>query len=83
MALAGSVLTYLFWQEGIAVRGPAATSVLLNLVPVAALVFAAALVRRPEAAQLAGMAIAIFGVLLGSGRVRRPRAWRGSGRGDR
>lgn len=73
MALAGSVLTYLFWQQGIAVRGPAATSVLLNLVPVAALVFAAALGRRPDPAQVAGMAIAIFGVLLASGRVRWPR----------
>ncbi len=76
MALAGSVLTYLFWQEGIAVRGPAATSVLLNLVPVAALVFAMMVGRRPDAAQVAGMTVAIFGVLLASGRVWRPRAWR-------
>ncbi|MBI1417495.1 MAG: EamA family transporter [Limimaricola sp.] len=76
MALAGSVLTYLFWQEGIAVRGPAATSVLLNLVPVAALVFAMMLGRRPDATQVAGMAIAIFGVLLASGRLRRPRVCR-------
>lgn len=69
MALAGSVLTYLFWQKGIAVRGPAATSVLLNLVPVAALIFAAAFGRLPDNKQLLGMAIAIFGVLLASGRV--------------
>jgi len=66
MALAGSVLTYLFWQEGIAVRGPAATSVLLNLVPVAALFFAAAFGRLPGLEQVLGMAIAIFGVLLAS-----------------
>jgi drug/metabolite transporter (DMT)-like permease len=76
LALAGSVLTYLFWQVGIAVRGPAATSVLLNLVPVAALIFAAALGQRPEPSGLAGMAITIFGVLLASGRVR-PRIWHG------
>lgn len=67
MALAGSVLTYLFWQKGIAVRGPAATSVLLNLVPVAALIFAAAFGRLPDPAQVLGMAIAIVGVLLASG----------------
>ena len=73
MALAGSVLTYLFWQEGIAVRGPAATAILLNLVPVAALVIAVALGRRSDPSQVAGMATAIFGVLLTSGRVRRPR----------
>lgn len=69
MALAGSVLTYLFWQQGIAVRGPAATAVLLNLVPVAALVIAVALGRRTDFAQLAGMVVAISGVLLASGRV--------------
>lgn len=76
MALAGSVLTYLFWQQGIVVRGPAATAVLLNLVPVAAPVIAVALGRRTNPEQLAGMAVAIFGVLLASGRVPfRPR-WR-------
>lgn len=75
MALAGSVLTYLFWQKGIAVRGPAATSVLLNLVPVAALVFAAAFGRTPDVAQVIGMAVAIFGVLLASGRIVSP-GWR-------
>lgn len=67
MALAGSVLTYLFWQVGVAVRGPTATSVLLNLVPVAALGFAAAFGRVPDLVQVAGVAVAIFGVLLASG----------------
>ncbi|MBI1171958.1 EamA family transporter [bacterium] len=69
MALAGSVLTYLFWQVGISVRGPAATSVLLNLVPVAALGIAAALGRHPDPGQVAGVALAILGVLLASGRI--------------
>ncbi|MEA5160220.1 EamA family transporter [Cereibacter johrii] len=74
MALAGSVLAYLFWQVGIQVRGPGATAVLFNLVPVSALAIAALLGRRPELAQLAGVALAIFGVLLASGRLsRRPR----------
>ncbi len=41
MALVGSALALIFWQVGIARRGPGATSVLFNLVPVSALVVAA------------------------------------------
>lgn len=75
MALIGSVLAYLFWQVGISVRGPAATSVLFNLVPVSALLIAAAFGRMPHLTQVIGVAVAIFGVLLASGRIgRRPRA---------
>ena len=70
MAIPASVLAYLFWQVGIAVRGPGATSVLFNLVPVAALVVAAGFGRMPAATQILGVAIAIFGVLLSSGRLR-------------
>ncbi|KEP68575.1 permease [Thioclava dalianensis] len=72
MALAGSVLAYLFWQTGIARRGPGPTSILFNLVPVSALVIAAAFGEIPNASQLAGVAVAIFGVLLASGRLRLP-----------
>lgn len=72
MALAGSVLAYLFWQVGIQVRGPGATSVLFNLVPVSALAIAALFGRMPELSQLAGVALAIFGVLLASGRLTPP-----------
>ncbi|SJZ68989.1 DMT family transporter [Consotaella salsifontis] len=71
MALIGSVLAYIFWQIGIAARGPAATSVLFNLVPVSALVVAAAFGRIPDWSQVLGVAIAIFGVLLASGRFTR------------
>lgn len=73
MALVGSVLAYIFWQLGIAVRGPAATSILFNLVPVAALFVAAACGRMPAASQVAGVIVAIFGVVLASGRLRLPR----------
>ncbi|SNY90540.1 EamA-like transporter family protein [Cohaesibacter sp. ES.047] len=69
MALVGSVLAYLFWQIGIAVRGPAATSVLYNLVPVSALIIAACFGRMPDGVQILGVFVAIFGVLLASGRV--------------
>ncbi|WP_116132123.1 DMT family transporter [Tropicimonas sp. IMCC34043] len=69
MALAGSVLAYICWQVGITVRGPGATSVLFNLVPVSALVVAAGFGRIPEPSQILGVAVAIFGVLLASGQV--------------
>ncbi len=71
MALVGSVLAYIFWQIGIARRGPGATSVVFNLVPVSALVVAALFGRMPEFSQITGVAIAIFGILLASGRLPR------------
>lgn len=69
MALVGSVLAYIFWQVGIARRGPGATSVMFNLVPVSALVVAAIFGRTPDAMQVAGVAVAIFGILLASGKL--------------
>ncbi|MBN9242301.1 MAG: EamA family transporter [Mesorhizobium sp.] len=69
MALVGSVLAYIFWQVGIARRGPGATSVLFNLVPVSALVVAAVFGRTPDVTQIAGVAVAIFGIMLASGKL--------------
>ncbi|WP_319519270.1 DMT family transporter [uncultured Martelella sp.] len=74
MAVVGSVLAYIFWQIGIAKRGPGATSVVFNLVPVSALVIAAVFGRMPDLYQVAGVAIAIFGILLASGRLPRLKA---------
>ncbi|WP_374425372.1 DMT family transporter [Paracoccus sp. (in: a-proteobacteria)] len=68
MALFGSALAYIFWQVGVSVRGAGPTSVLFNLVPVAALILAAILGRMPQPMQVAGVAIAILGVVLASGR---------------
>ena len=76
MAIPGSVLAYLFWQVGIARRGPGATSVLFNLVPVAALLVAAGFGRIPAVTQILGVAVAILGVLIASGRLRLHRAGR-------
>jgi drug/metabolite transporter (DMT)-like permease len=73
MALVGSVLSYIFWQVGISVRGAGATSILFNLVPVAALVVSAACGRHPEPLQVVGFVVAILGVLLASGRLGSPR----------
>ena len=75
MALVGSVLSYIFWQIGIAVRGPSATSVLFNLVPIAALGVATVCGRMPAPSQVTGVAIAILGVVLASGKLRLPQ-WR-------
>lgn len=70
MALFGSALAFAFWQQGIAVRGPAATAVLFNVVPGSALAVAALFGRIPGWSQLAGVAIAILGVLIASGQLR-------------
>lgn len=79
MALVGSVLAYIFWQVGIAKRGPGATAVLFNLVPVSALLVAAVLGRPPGFSQVAGVAIAIIGIVFASrGRKSLP-----TGSGDR
>lgn len=66
MALVGSVLAFAFWQEGLARRGAAATSVLFNLVPVSALAVAAGFGRMPGWDQALGVAVAIFGVWIAS-----------------
>ena len=72
MALIGSVLAFVFWQVGIAQRGPAATSVLFNLVPVSALAVAAGFGRMPAGSQVLGVAVAILGVWLASRPGREP-----------
>lgn len=72
MALIGSVLAIVFWQIGITVRGPGATSVLFNLVPVSALAVSALFGRVPGWSQVLGVAVAILGVWL-AGRKRKQR----------
>jgi drug/metabolite transporter (DMT)-like permease len=69
MAVVGSALALIFWQVGIARRGPSATSVLFNLVPVSALVVAAIFGRMPDMMQIAGVAVALFGIMLASGKL--------------
>ncbi|HET8899732.1 MAG TPA: DMT family transporter, partial [Rhodanobacteraceae bacterium] len=69
MALAGSVLAYIFWQVGITRRGPGATAILFNIVPVSALIVAALFGRLPGFMQIAGVLVAIFGILLASGKL--------------
>lgn len=68
MGIAGSVLAYLFWNVGIAVRGPGKTSIFFNFVPVFALLIEITMGTMPHLVQIIGIAITIFGVLVGQGR---------------
>ncbi|QRZ14828.1 EamA family transporter [Paracoccus methylovorus] len=67
MGIAGSVLAYLFWNVGIAVRGPGKTSIFFNFVPVFALMIEITLGTIPHLVQIIGIAITICGVLVGQG----------------
>ncbi|WP_288960284.1 DMT family transporter [uncultured Sulfitobacter sp.] len=69
MGIAGSVLAYLFWNVGIAVRGPGKTSIFFNFVPVFALLISALLGTIPHLAQVLGIVLTICGVLVGQGRL--------------
>ncbi|MEP2783626.1 MAG: EamA family transporter [Pseudoruegeria sp.] len=69
MGIAGSVLAYLFWNVGVATRGPGKTSIFFNFVPVFALVVAAVLGQLPSAIQLLGVFVTICGVLIAQGQI--------------
>ena len=62
MSVGGGVLSYLFWNAGIAKLGPARAAIFLNLVPVAAMVIAAFSDVPPNRAQLLGGALVIGAV---------------------
>lgn len=66
MAIAGSVLAYLFWTIGVAVRGPAQTAMFFNFVPIFALLISVAQGSAPGMYRLVGIAITIAGVVIGS-----------------
>ncbi len=68
MAIAGSVLAYLFWTIGVSVRGPGPTSVFFNFVPVFALLISVIQGNIPGGIQMLGIALTIFGVLVGDGK---------------
>lgn len=70
MALAGSVLAYIFWQSGIARLGPARASIMFNLVPISALIVAALFGRIPGWSQVAGVGVTIAGILLANSSPR-------------
>jgi EamA-like transporter family protein len=62
MSVGGGVLSYLFWNAGIAKLGPARAAIFMNLVPVASMVIAALSGAPPNHAQLLGGALVIGAV---------------------
>jgi len=62
MSVGGGVLSYLFWNAGIARLGPARAAIFMNLVPVASMVIAAFSGALPDHAQLLGGAMVIGAV---------------------
>ncbi len=62
MTICGGVLSYLFWNAGIAKLGPAKAAIFLNLVPVTSIVIAAFEGLPPNLAQMLGAIIVIGAV---------------------
>ncbi|NOT18268.1 MAG: DMT family transporter [Sulfuriferula sp.] len=64
MVLGGTVLAYLFWNEGIAQLGAGRTALFLNLVPVFAMLTAAVMGALPNMAQIIGGILVISSVAM-------------------
>lgn len=67
MALFGTVLAYLWWNNGIRAIGPARTAVFFDLVPIFTMLIAIVLGEQVMLAQWLGAALVITGVLFSSG----------------
>lgn len=67
MALFGTVLAYLWWNNGIRHIGPARTAVFFDLVPIFTMLIAIALGQPVSLAQWVGAILVISGVLFSSG----------------
>ena len=65
MSIGGGVLSYLFWNAGIAKLGPAKTAIFINLVPVTTIVIATIEGLPPNLAQMLGAVIVICAVSYG------------------
>jgi drug/metabolite transporter (DMT)-like permease len=72
MAVAGTVLAYLFWGLAIRQLGAGRTSMFLNLVPVFAMLVGGLLGSMPTAAQIAGGLLVLAGVMAAMMPSRRP-----------
>lgn len=64
MALAGSVLAYLFWNFGIRAIGPSNTSVFFNFVPIFTMVISYCQGEKTNNYQFLGIVFVIIGVLI-------------------
>lgn len=66
LSIFGTVIPYLWWNQGVQKIGPAKAGVFMNLVPIFASLIGVALGQQLEGSQLAGAALVIFGVLITS-----------------
>jgi drug/metabolite transporter (DMT)-like permease len=64
MAVFGSVLAYLWWNDGVKVVGPTQAAVFLNFVPIFAALIGVASGQPLSAAQLMGAGLVVGGVLV-------------------
>ena len=69
MALFGSVLAYIWWNQGIAELG-AGVAIFLNLVPMFTMLIGVVLGQIPSAPQLVGALLVIAGVVTTAGQAR-------------
>ncbi|WP_038084889.1 DMT family transporter [Tumebacillus flagellatus] len=75
MALLGSVLAYLWWNQGIAKIGAGNTSIFFNLVPVFTMVITVISGSSVTLAQIVGGLLVISGVVFSSGLIKfKPKA---------
>ena len=70
MGLFGSVLSYLWWNQGIQKIGAASIAVFINLVPIFAALIGLLLGQSISLAQWVGAVLVIAGVLLSSGAIK-------------
>lgn len=66
MAVFGSVLAYIWWNQGIAKIGATRAAVFINLVPMFTALIGVALGQSISSGQIVGAALVISGVLIGS-----------------
>lgn len=70
MGTFGAVLTFLWWNQGIAKVGASRTSVFFNLVPVVTLILSALMGKSIGWIQVAGTFAVILGVITAIGNVQ-------------
>jgi drug/metabolite transporter (DMT)-like permease len=70
MGLFGSVLAYLWWNQGIQKIGASSAAVFINLVPIFTALIGLLLGQQVSAAQVFGAALVIAGVVCSSGKVK-------------
>lgn len=70
MAFFGSVLAYIWWNQGIARIGASRVSIFINLVPMFTVLIGIALGQMPSSSQLLGAVLVIAGVVITVGYTR-------------